>query len=187
MSRMNLTVLIVSDDQRLGRVVQREISARGHIAITAESGSEAIAMAGASFQDIIILDSTSGGEQAIHLARNLLCIRSVAILMLAGSDEEIERARAEGVEVRGYLRKPFATSQLWAGIKEALEVHCKLQEEMVLVAAAYDQCDFDEALWKAAQVAMRWRNCDATAAYEEVARLAASRARALRKEMGAAA
>jgi DNA-binding response OmpR family regulator len=184
---MNLTVLIVSEDLRLGRVLQREIASRGHVAINALNGKEALAMAGASFQDIIILDSTSGAESAIKIARDLLCIRSVAILMLAMSEEEVARARAQDLEVRGYLVKPFITSQLWSSIREALAAHCKSRDEMTLVTAAYEQCDFDDALWQAAQIAMRWMNCDAATAYEEVAKLAHSRAGKLRKEMGAAA
>ena len=186
-SSVRLTILIVSSDERLGRILQREINSHGHIAIMAVNGEEALAMAGASFQDIILLDSALSGESAIEIARNLLCIRSVAILMLAGATEEITRARAEGVEVRGYLLKPFAAPHLWSGIREVLATHRNSHGGPALIADAYDKCDFDEALWNAAQIAMHWMECSPATAYEKVAELAGAHAQTLRKESEAAA
>jgi DNA-binding response OmpR family regulator len=178
-----LTVLIVSNHERLAAVLQREVRSRGHLAITVKTGQDAMAMAGTSFQDLILLDSKLRGEDSIEIARELLGIRPVTIVMMAAAVREITEARASGVEIRGYLQKPFDTPQFWSGIRDALETHNGAQGEVSLISAAYDESAFEEAVCKAAQIGVKRMNCSAVAAFERVAEVAAARADRLRKEM----
>ena len=136
MNPMPLTVLIVSSDNRLARLLQAEINARGHITIIAESESEALAMAGVSFQDLILIDSTANGESPIRIARNLLSIRGVTIIVLASSAEEIAKAAEEETGIRGFLLKPFNLQSLWATISEAQAADCDAQEMDPCLSAA---------------------------------------------------
>jgi DNA-binding response OmpR family regulator len=182
-----LSTLIVSNHERLACVLQREIRTHGHFAKTAKSGKEAVAMTGDSTPDLILLDSSLKGENAIAIAKYLSEVRRTPVLMLAGSEEEIAHARSSGVEIRGYLLKPFDTPQFWAGIRDALAAHKGGQGEVSLISAAYDQDAFDEAVCKAAQIAMKRMKCSHLAAFERVAELANARAEALRKEIGEAA
>ena len=122
-----LTVLTVSTHARLARFIQREIDLRGHTAIIAENADEARAMTGAALLDIILLDSISMAPDSLELARTLLSIRNIAILMLVSSVEDITRARASGVEVRGYLLQPITTQRLWSGIWDAIAAHSRPQ------------------------------------------------------------
>jgi len=182
-----LTTLIVSNHERLACVLQREMRSRGHLATITKSGKEAVSMAGSSSPGLILLDSSLKGENAVSVAKSLYALRRPAILMLAGSEEEIAHARCSGVEIRGYLLKPFDTPQFWCGIRDALAARAGAQGEVSLISAAYDHDAFEEAVCKAAQIAMKRMKCSHLAALERVAELAISRAEALRKEMGEAA
>ena len=182
-----LTILIVSNHARMARVLQREIILGGHVQIIAESEAEALAVAGTSYQDIILMDSSLCGESTVSLATRLNAIRPVAILLLAHSIEEIAPLQGAGVEISGCLLKPFTSTALWSAIDDAFGAGYIPREEEKLMPAPFDRCIIDQMLFNAAQIAMRWMDCEPANAYQAVADLAASRARELRSGIGVAA
>jgi len=182
-----LTVLLVSNHDRLAFVLQREIRSHGHHVTISTSGKEAIALAGKSHHDLVLMDTTLKGEKALSIAGTLFASTGVTILMLAGSAKEITLARSSGADIRGYLLKPFDTPQLWSAIRDALDARSTSRGEVSLISTAYEQDVLDDAVCMAAQIAMERANCSRIAAFERVAGLAACRAEGLRKTMGAAA
>ena len=154
-SAPRLTVLTVSKHARLARLLEEEINTRGHTSIIAESEEEALAMAGATLLDIVLLDFEAGGGDALEIARKLPSIRGMAMLMLVSSAEEINQARAAGAGIRGYLLKPFTTQRFWSGIWDALAAHSRSRPNIEVVP------DIDRA--------EEWRNgSDSMAAFDEL-------------------
>jgi len=142
-----LTFLAASRHASLARLLQREINLRGHTAIIAENAEDAQAMAGSILLDLVLLDSCSIGDDVLETARHLLAIRSIPILMLAPSPEEVARARTGGVEISGCLLKPFTTQRLWSAIWDALAAHSGSQPDFSL--RPFDQTSIPFGLQRA--------------------------------------
>jgi DNA-binding response OmpR family regulator len=182
-----ITVLIVSNHERLAAVLQREIRSHGHLATITKNAREALETAGAMPHDLVLLDSHLDGEKASSIAGKLTAIRPVAVVMLAGTEKEIAEHRESGAEICGYLLKPFDTPQFWTAIRNALKAVGTPGEEVCEIAEAYNHRALEDAMSKAAQMLMkRWR-CNVAEAYERIAEVAAARAENLRKGASQAA
>lgn len=111
------TVLIVDDDQKLLKMLQRTLVYEGLSVVTATNGLDALAQVDACQPDIIILDwmmPRMNGLSVIHQLR--ADHNQVFILMLTARDA-LEN-RVEGLEsgADDYLVKPFAPAELVARV-----------------------------------------------------------------------
>jgi two-component system response regulator MprA len=115
------TVLIVDDDQKLLKMLQRTLSYEGLDVLTAPSGEAALPLVAARSPDLLIVDWMMPRMDGIALIRNLRAQdRRTLILMLTARDA-IEN-RVEGLEsgADDYLVKPFAPAELVARVHALL-------------------------------------------------------------------
>jgi two-component system, OmpR family, response regulator MprA len=115
------TVLVVDDDQRLLKMLQRTLTYEGLQVVTAANGEEALEQVDRCRPAIIILDwmmPKMDGLEVVHQLR--LEHNQVFILMLTARDA-IEN-RVEGLEsgADDYLIKPFAPAELVARVHAIL-------------------------------------------------------------------
>jgi two-component system response regulator MprA len=115
------TALIVDDDLKLLKMLQRTLTYEGLQTVTATNGVEALAQVDACQPDIIILDWMMPKMDGLSVVQQLrACHDQTFILMLTARDA-LEN-RVEGLEsgADDYLVKPFAPAELVARVHAML-------------------------------------------------------------------
>lgn len=118
------TILLVEDDALVRSTARRLLERKGYRVVEAESGEAAIAIASAadaSF-DLVLTDIVMPGLSGPDLARLLLERRpALRILLMSGYAEDSLVQHGVGIEIDGYLRKPFTIDSLTTSVREALD------------------------------------------------------------------
>jgi len=115
------TALIVDDDQKLLKMLQRTLTYEGLRIVTATNGEEALSVVDACKPDLIILDWMMPKMDGLAVVQQLrACHNQTFILMLTARDA-LEN-RVEGLEsgADDYLVKPFAPVELVARVHAML-------------------------------------------------------------------
>jgi two-component system, OmpR family, response regulator len=111
-------VLLVEDDLRVARVVQRALAEADHRVDVAHDGAEGLERAESGAYDLIVLDvmlpELSGIEVAKHVRRERI---KTPILMLTARDAVPDRVRGLDAGADDYLTKPFALEELLARVR----------------------------------------------------------------------
>jgi len=112
-------LLVVEDDERLRRLLQRLLQEQGHVVDLAASGREGQELAtAASGIDVIVLDIGLPDLSGIEVARAIRRQRlPVSILMLTARDTVMDRVSGLDAGADDYLTKPFAFAELAARIR----------------------------------------------------------------------
>ena len=115
------TVLVVDDDQKLLKMLQRTLIYEGFDVAAAPDGREALQMVYAQHPDVIILDWMLPELDGLGVLRTLRTEQNeTPILMLTARDAVEDRV--EGLEegADDYLVKPFAPAELVARVNALL-------------------------------------------------------------------
>ncbi len=119
-------VLVVDDDQRLRRFLQRFLTSEGYAVTSAEDGrSMRRAMADEDF-DLVILDLTFPvGEDGVSLARGLRAQHDLPLIMLSGKNNTIDKVVCLELGADDYVTKPFEPRELLARIRTVMRRFAK--------------------------------------------------------------
>ena len=112
-------VLIVADDPRLGRLLQRLLSEERHVVDLAIAGEEALELvdAGGAF-DAVILDVGLPDLSGFDVARRLRAKgHRLPILMLTARDAVADRINGLDAGADDYVAKPFAYEEVSARLR----------------------------------------------------------------------
>jgi len=115
------TVLIVDDDVKLLKMLQRTLTYEGLLVITASNGVEALKQVDAYHPEIIILDWMMPKMDGMEVMRQLRSENNRASILMLTARDAIEN-RVEGLEsgADDYLIKPFAPPELVARVHALL-------------------------------------------------------------------
>jgi two-component system response regulator MprA len=130
------TVLIVDDDPKLLKMLQRTLSYENLIVYTAADGLEALTLVSSKSPDLIILDWLMPRMDGITVIQKLRCSGDKTMILMLTARDAIEN-RVEGLEngADDYLVKPFAPSELVARVHALLRrVEEKPQNQKVTYA-----------------------------------------------------
>ena len=113
-----MRILIVDDEPKLARLLERGLGEEGHAADVASTGEEALWMASAAPYDAIVLDVMLPGLDGFAVCRALR-ERDVwaPVLMLTARDAVEDRIQGLDTGADDYLLKPFAFSELLARLR----------------------------------------------------------------------
>src|SRR6202049_2644381 len=113
-----MDVLLVEDDPRIARVVERALTDVGHRVEVARDGLEGVTSAERGGHDLFVLDvmlpEMDGMEVAREMRRQHL---RTPILMLTARDAVPDRVRGLDAGADDYLTKPFALEELLARLR----------------------------------------------------------------------
>ena len=111
------TVLIVDDDQKLLKMLQRTLTYEGLHVVTALNGQEALEQVNFCQPEIIILDWMMPKLDGLTVVRRLRAGNNQAFILMLTARDALEN-RVEGLEsgADDYLVKPFAPPELVARI-----------------------------------------------------------------------
>lgn len=113
-------ILIVDDDERLRRVLGRYLHREGYHVVEAASGEEMRACIGADRPDLIILDLMLPDEDGLTLARELRARSDIAIVMLTGKTDMVDKVVGLELGADDYMTKPFDERELLARVRTVL-------------------------------------------------------------------
>ena len=111
-------LLLVEDDERLGRVLKRLLEEDRHVVDVATDGESGLDLAESDGIEIVILDVGLPDISGLEVARRLRKRGSgVAILMLTARDTVNDRVAGLDAGADDYLVKPFAYEELSARLR----------------------------------------------------------------------
>jgi two-component system response regulator MprA len=112
------SVLLVDDDARILRMLERTLVAEGYDVTAVADGGTALARVERSLPDLVVLDVAMPGLDGLAVCRRMRAkgLRS-AILMLTARDAVADRVAGLEAGADDYLVKPFAMEELVARLR----------------------------------------------------------------------
>ncbi|MEO8540373.1 MAG: response regulator transcription factor [bacterium] len=111
-------LLLVEDDERLAKAVQRIVVAEGHVIDWVADGDEALVQADLEPYDVLVLDVMLPSVDGFEVTRRLRAGgNSTPILMLTARDSVRDRVAGLDAGADDYLVKPFAPEELLARVR----------------------------------------------------------------------
>ena len=116
-----MRVLVVEDDERMARAVQRGLQSEGFAVDVALDGTDGLWHATEFTYDALVLDVMLPGIDGYELCRRLRAAGNWApILVLTARDGELDETRALDLGADDYLAKPFSYQVLVARLRALL-------------------------------------------------------------------
>jgi len=113
-------VLIVEDDPQIRAMLADYLAPHGFDVAVAGNGAEMRARLDGGVPDVVLLDVTLPGEDGLSIARFLRERHDVAIIMVTGASDVVDRVAGLEVGADDYVTKPFDLRELRARIKSVL-------------------------------------------------------------------
>lgn len=112
-----MKILIADDDPQLVRALRITLSAHGYKVVAAPDGAAAIALAGQTHPDVVLLDlgmPKLDGVQVIHALRGWT---AAPILVVSGRTGSADKVEALDAGADDYVTKPFQIDELLARLR----------------------------------------------------------------------
>jgi two-component system, OmpR family, copper resistance phosphate regulon response regulator CusR len=114
-------VLVVEDERKLLRALERGLRAEGYEVVTAATGNEGSTIALAQSFDAVVLDWMLPGRDGLQVLADLRRAgRAVPVLLLTARDAVEDRVTGLDAGADDYLVKPFAFAELLARLRVLL-------------------------------------------------------------------
>lgn len=113
-------VLIVDDEEDVRETLSDYLGTHGFDVVEANCGEAMRSALGNGVPDVVLLDVGLPGEDGLTLARYLREHHDVAIIMVTGAGEVVDRIVGLEVGADDYIAKPFDLRELLARVKSVL-------------------------------------------------------------------
>jgi DNA-binding response OmpR family regulator len=114
-------ILVVEDEQRLARLLQRVLTEERHTVDVAHTGDDGLGLAITGSYDLLILDLMLPDRDGIAITRELRAQRvATPVLMLTARGAIEDRVAGLNAGADDYLVKPFAMAELLARVAALL-------------------------------------------------------------------
>jgi DNA-binding response OmpR family regulator len=118
---MDLTVLIVDDDERLYELLAQYLAENGVIAKRAATGPAGLkAIEGGESFDAVLLDVMLPGLDGLSLLKRVREKSQIPVIMLTAKGDETDRVVGLELGADDYLAKPFSPRELLARLRAVL-------------------------------------------------------------------
>lgn len=114
------TVLIVEDERTISDALADRFRSEGYHVAQAFDGPSAVAVAGETQPDVVVLDVMLPGFDGHEVCRRIQAVRPVPVLMLTARDDEADVLVGLGVGADDYLTKPFRIREVVARVAALL-------------------------------------------------------------------
>jgi len=114
------SILIVDDDIRLCRSLSRYFAREGYDVRTANSGAEMREKIALQKPGLIMLDLMLPDEDGFSLARELRSTTDIAVVILTGKSDTVDKVVGLELGADDYVTKPFDERELLARVRSVL-------------------------------------------------------------------
>lgn len=118
---MAVTVLIVEDEEKIGRFLELELRHEGYEVLKAQGGREGLELALSGKADLMVLDIMLPELNGFEVLRRLRKNSDMPVIMLTARDEVMDKVAGLDGGADDYMTKPFAIEELLARIRLALK------------------------------------------------------------------
>ena len=130
------TVLIVDDDPKIRDLLRLYVEREGHRAAFAADGPEALAVAGRSRPDLVLLDVMLPGLDGFEVCRQLREVSDVPVVLLTARSGDSDKVVGLDIGADDYIVKPFSPREDCARPRAASRRRPPDEEEPVLLPMA---------------------------------------------------
>ena len=116
---MAITVLIVEDEEKIGRFLELELLHEGYEVMKAVNGREGLEKALSGKADLVVLDVMLPALNGFEVLRRLRKNSDIPVIMLTARDEVMDKVAGLDGGADDYMTKPFAIEELLARIRLA--------------------------------------------------------------------
>jgi len=113
-------ILVVDDEPDVRDTLRDYLNTHGYDVAEAESGDAMRSALDEALPDVVLLDIGLPGEDGLSLARYLREHHNLAIIMVTGAGEVVDRIVGLEVGADDYIAKPFDLRELLARVKSVL-------------------------------------------------------------------
>ncbi len=117
---MSKKILVVDDEKKIVDVVRGYLEQAGMMVVTANDGSQALAVFRHEKPDLVLLDLNLPGLDGLDVARALRKESAVPIIMLTARVEEMDRLIGLELGADDYIVKPFSPREVVARVRAVL-------------------------------------------------------------------
>ncbi len=114
------SVLIVEDDPRIARLVEKNLEAAGLTCRIAADGDTALKEFGREAPSLLVLDLMIPGADGLEVCRRVRRESEVPVLMLTARSSEADKVLGFEIGADDYLTKPFSPRELVARVRALL-------------------------------------------------------------------
>ncbi len=118
--RNSHNILIVDDDPRICRLLQRYLEQEGYRIYTASNGKEMRLRLAEVKVNLVLLDIRLPDEDGFTLVKELRVLPNVAIIMVTGKDDPLDKVVGLELGADDYVTKPFNDRELLARVRSVL-------------------------------------------------------------------
>lgn len=110
---MTKKVLVVDDEDLVRNYVRRALASRGWEVLEARNGAEALPLAGSAGLDAVICDLKMPDMRGEEVIKAFKTARpDLPVIVITGSVSNIATPIVPGVEIQGFLIKPFGIDEI---------------------------------------------------------------------------
>jgi len=120
MSTRKVTVLVVDDDVRILRMVQRILELEGYRVLKATSGKDALEVFSEETPDLVLLDIMMSDVDGYIVCKQIREFSQVPIIMLTAKSNDEEKVGGFDAGADDYMTKPFSSKELAARVRAVL-------------------------------------------------------------------
>ena len=113
-------VLVIDDDIRILRMMQRTLELEGYRVAVATDGEAAINMLAEETPALVLLDVMLPGMDGYAVCQRIREFSRVPIIMVTAKGDEKERIEGLNIGADDYVPKPFSSSELVARVRAVL-------------------------------------------------------------------
>jgi len=129
MPSRKVTTLVVDDDIRILRMMQRILELEGYRVHTASNGETALSIFDEQNPDLVLLDIMMPNMDGYAICQNIREFSQVPIIMVTAKDNDQEKVEGLDTGADDYITKPFSANELTARIRAVLR-RTKLWNEL---------------------------------------------------------
>ncbi|MDP1548233.1 MAG: response regulator transcription factor [Anaerolineales bacterium] len=117
---MTQKILVVDDEVEIVRLVRAYLERAGFVVVTANEGSQALAVFRHEHPNLVVLDLNLPGMDGLDVCRVLRRDSDVPIIMLTARIEETDRLIGLELGADDYIVKPFSPREVVARVRTVL-------------------------------------------------------------------
>ncbi|SDT04971.1 DNA-binding response regulator, OmpR family, contains REC and winged-helix (wHTH) domain [Paenibacillaceae bacterium GAS479] len=120
---MNEAILVVEDEDKIGRLLEIELECEGYRVGRASNGAQALELYRSQEWDAVLLDVMLPGMSGFELLRRIrLADSRTPVLLLTAKDSVEDKVAGLDQGANDYITKPFQMEELLARVRAALRL-----------------------------------------------------------------